>query len=85
MHYRLVEHAWRAGDDFAVREDSVRNLNAEQVIDEFGDRLIEMVHRVQTESAETTDVIPVPMDNPVPYIHDCTDRVEEYGRFWPNN
>lgn len=85
IDYGLIDYAWLEGDVFTVSDGGVRSLSAGQVLDEYGDRFIQMVTEVMEHSGLTTTQVPVPVGSPgpVPYIADVGDRLEEYARFWP--
>lgn len=85
--YGLIEGARQAGErGFVVDDHGRRTLTAEQVLDEYGDRLADMVTLVTEYSPLTTTQTSVPVGavcGPVPYIVDVGDREAEYARYWP--
>lgn len=87
--YNLVADAHLTDDAFAVAGGGQwRRLTAEQVLDEYGDRLSQMVTRVMEHSSLTTTRVSVAVSSPggpVPYIDHPDDRVREYGRYWPSS
>lgn len=85
--YRLISDAWIEGDGFVVVEDRRRALTPEQVLDEYGDRVADMVTAVMEHSPLTTTDLSVTVGaacGPVPYVESVEDRVTEYGRYWPS-
>ena len=85
IDYGLIEYAWLKEDVFTVSDGGLRHLSAEQVLEEYGERVVRMVTEVMEHSDLTTTQVPVPVGSPgpVPYIADVGDRMEEYARFWP--
>lgn len=87
--YRLVDDAHLAddGDGFTVTDGGRRrHLTAEQVLEEYGDRLAEMADQVMEHSHLTTTEVSVTVGapgGPVPYIENPVDRKAEYRRLWP--
>lgn len=86
IDYRLISDAHLDGDGFVVVDDGQRTLTAEQVLAEYGDRVIEMVTAVMEHSDLTTTDVPVTVGaacGPVPFVEDVEDRLTEYGQYWP--
>ena len=86
--YRLISdaHLDPDSDGFVVIDDGRRELTADQVLDEYGDRVIEMVTAVMEHSPLTTTDVPVTVGaacGPVPFVEDVEDRLTEYGQYWP--
>lgn len=84
--YGLIEGARQHDDGFVVDEHGLRTLTAAEVLDEYGDRLADMITLVMGHSPLTTTHTSVPVGaacGPVPYIADVGDREVEYRRLWP--
>ena len=83
----LIEGARQHGEQgFVVDDHGYRTLTPAQVLDEYGDRLVDMVTLVMEHSPLTTTHTSVPVGaacGPVPYIADVGDREIEYRRLWP--
>ncbi|MFE9243234.1 hypothetical protein [Nocardiopsis sp. NPDC006938] len=85
LSYQLICDAYLDGDEFVVTEkDTRRDLTADQVLNEYGDRLAEMVTTVMKHStATTTDVSVDVAGGAVPYIEHVNERATEYAKYWP--
>lgn len=87
--YNLVADAHLTDDGFVVAGGAGRRrMSPRQVLDEYGDRLSQMVTRVMEHSSLTTTRVSVAVGapgGPVPYIEHPDDRVREYGRYWPSS
>lgn len=87
LGYGLITGARQAGEEgFVVDEHGLRTLTAAEVLDEYGDRLADMVTLVTEHSTLTTTHTSVPVGaagGPVPYIPHVGDREVEYARYWP--
>ncbi|MFE1104159.1 hypothetical protein ACFW4K_26905 [Nocardiopsis alba] len=85
--YNLVEDAHLDGGGFVVSDSAGRRrISPEQVLDEYGDRLSQMVTRVMEYSDLTTTRVSVTVGapgGPVPYIENPADREIDYPRYWP--
>lgn len=88
VSYGLITSARQAGEDgFVVVDGDRRALTPGQVLDEYGDRVVDMVTLVMGYSPITTTHTSVPVGaagGPVPYIPDVGDRETEYARYWPS-
>lgn len=84
LHYELIERARLEGEEgFCVLDRGARYLTAEQVCEEYGERIGRMVQIVMDRSARTTTEVSVALPvEPAPYIEDPGDRYTEYRRFW---
>ncbi|MFJ6018058.1 hypothetical protein ACIQFP_01795 [Nocardiopsis alba] len=89
VEYELVEdaHLDDTGGGFIVTDGGQqRRLTAEQVLDEYGDRIALMATRVMEHSNLTTTRVSVAISapgGPVPYIENPSDREIEYPCYWP--
>lgn len=87
VSYGLVAHARQHGENgFVVVDGDRRTLTPAEVLDEYGDRVVDMVTLVAEHSPLTTTHTSVPVGadgGPVPYIADVGDREAEYARYWP--
>lgn len=86
--YELIDGAHLTDDGGFVVTDGGqrRRLTPEQVLDEYGDRLSQMVTRVMEHSDLTTTQVSVTVGapgGPVPYIENPADREIDYPRYWP--
>ncbi|WP_344014144.1 hypothetical protein, partial [Nocardiopsis exhalans] len=86
--YRLIANAWLDpdSDGFVVIDGGQRTLTADQVLDEYGARVADMVTAVMERSSLTTTDVPVKVDaagGPVPFVEDVEDRLTEYLTYWP--
>lgn len=88
VSYGLIEGAWQDGENgFVVVDGDRRTLTPGQVLEEYGDRLADMVTLVMGHSPLTTTHTSVPVGaacGPVPYIPHVGDREAEYARYWPH-
>lgn len=88
LSYGLIQDArLNDGDGFVVVDQGEhRELSAAQVLDEYGDRLADMVTAVMEHSDLTTTDVPVKVGavgGPVPFVEHPDDRLTEYGQYWP--
>jgi hypothetical protein len=87
LGYRLIEDAWLTDGGFVVVDQGEhRELSADQVLDEYGDRVADMVTAVMEHSNLTTTDVPVTVgaaSGPVPFVEDVEDRLIEYLTYWP--
>lgn len=85
--YGLIDGARQHGESgFVVDDGDRRTLTPGQVLDEYGDRVVDMVTLVMEHSPLTTTHTSVPVGaegGPVPYIASVGDREAEYARYWP--
>lgn len=87
VSYGLIDGARQHGEiGFVVDDGDRRTLTAAEVLDEYGDRVVDMVTLVMGHSPLTTTQTSVPVGaegGPVPYIASVGDRETEYRRLWP--